>query len=210
MACKPDAAAHAPEPAEQGFITIVSGLPRSGTSMMMAMLQAGGMPLLIDGARPPDTDNPRGYFEYAPVMRLRTDHAWAGEARSKAVKVISWLLEDLPPIHAYRVVFMRRELAEVIASQRAMLMRRGKPADGDPHMAALFEKHLRHVEEWLTAQRHMRVLMVDHRHALEHPHDTAMTVNAFLGGGLDDDAMASIIDRALHRQRSHEGGAPSP
>jgi hypothetical protein len=183
-----------------GLITIVSGLPRSGTSMMMAMLDAGGMPLLIDEARPADDDNPRGYFEYAPVKQLRMDKAWVGEACGKAVKVISWLLEDLPHTYPYRVVFMRRALPEVLASQRAMLTRQGKPPGDNAQMTELFEKHLRHLSVWLTRQPHMLVLEVEHRLAIEQPHGTAQAVNEFLGGGLDTAAMAEVVDHALYRQ----------
>lgn len=179
---------------------VVSGLPRSGTSMMMAMLEAGGVPLLIDDARPADADNPRGYFEYAPVKYLRKDTAWVGKACGKAVKVVALLLEDLPHAYDYRVIFMRRALPEVLASQRAMLDRQGKPAGDNAEMAAIFEKHLRHVRKWLPRQPHIRVLEVEHRIALQEPKMTAQAVNLFLGGGLDTAAMADVVDRGLHRQ----------
>ena len=188
------------QPIHNGAIVVVSGLPRSGTSMMMAMLEAGGLPLLVDTARPADDDNPRGYFEFAPVKRLRTDSAWVERAIGKGVKVISWLLEDLPCAYDFRVVFMHRALPEVIASQRAMLARQGKPPGDDAQMAALFEKHLRHVCAWMPRQPHMRVLEVEHRRVLEQPRMTAQTVNSFLGGTLDTTAMAATVDKRLHRQ----------
>src|ERR671934_2987374 len=110
---------------EVPMIVIVSGLPRSGTSLMMQMLHAGGMPLLIDEQRPPDTDNPNGYWEYEPVKRLQQDNSWMHKAEGKAVKVVSALLQYLPPQHIYKIIFMQRPMQEVLASQAVMLERRG-------------------------------------------------------------------------------------
>src|SRR5450432_3057856 len=104
-------------------ITVVSGLPRSGTSLMMQMLAAGGMPLLTDQIRAPDQDNPRGYFEFERVKQIKRDQAWLGSAVGKAVKIIHLLLYDLPPNRNYRVIFMRRNIEEVLISQRKMLQR---------------------------------------------------------------------------------------
>ena len=109
-------------------ITIVSGLPRSGTSMMMKMLEAGGMPVLTDSWRSADEDNPKGYYEFERVKQIKTDQAWLPQAQGKVVKMISELLQYLPPIYCYRVIFMRRKLEETLASQRQMLQRRGEPA----------------------------------------------------------------------------------
>ena len=108
------------------MIVVVSGLPRSGTSLMMQMLQAGGMPLLIDDLRPADTDNPNGYWEYEPVKRLQQDNSWIPQAEGKAVKVVSALLQYLPPQHTYKIIFMQRPMQEVLASQTVMLERRGE------------------------------------------------------------------------------------
>lgn len=183
-------------------IVIVSGLPRSGTSMMMRMLDAGGMPLLTDGVRAADEDNPRGYYEFERVKKLREDAAWLCDAPGKAVKVVSYFLDALPPEYEYRVVFVRRAIAEVLASQRKMLERRGEPdKSGDTRMAELFEKHLRHVLSWIEGQPNIQTLFIEHRAALEYPHETAARVNAFLGGRLDEDAMAGAVERGLHRQR---------
>lgn len=109
------------------FVTIASGLPRSGTSLVMQMLRAGGMTLLTDRVRPPDEDNPRGYYEFEPVKQTASDPAWLKAAQGKAVKMVFRLLVDLPPDYAYRVVLMTRKLEEVLASQRVMLARSGKP-----------------------------------------------------------------------------------
>src|SRR5579872_1312474 len=110
---------------ERDFVTIVSGLPRSGTSMMLRMLAAGGLPILTDGVRTPDEDNPHGYLEWEGVKSLARDASWVASARGKGVKVIYYWLRDLPRDCRYRVIFMRRDLDEVLASQAAMLERRG-------------------------------------------------------------------------------------
>src|SRR5947208_15012411 len=108
-------------------ITIVTGLPRSGTSVMMQMLSAGGLPPLTDGLRQPDEDNPRGYFEFEPVKQIRRDTAWLQLAVGKAVKMVHLLLPELPldQNHRYRVIMMRRDLSDVLASQNKMLMIKG-------------------------------------------------------------------------------------
>src|SRR3569833_79554 len=108
------------------FITVVSGLPRSGTSMMMQMLAAGGMPMLTDGVRGPDPDNPRGYFAFGPVKRTPQDARWLAGAPGKAVKVVHSLLPALPGGYEYRVLFMLRDMHEVLASQDTMLRRLGR------------------------------------------------------------------------------------
>lgn len=175
--------------------------------MMMGMLRAGGVALLTDGARAADADNPPGYFEYGPVMRLREDRAWLAGARGKAVKVVSLLLPDLPAEYAYRVIFMRRALSEVLASQRAMLARRGEPGGGDARMAELFRRHLDHLRQWLPRQAHLRVLEVAYADALAEPLRTAEAVARFAGGVLDVEAMAAFVDPSL---RHHADGGANP
>src|SRR5882724_8514008 len=129
------------------MIVIVSGLPRSGTSLMMQMLQAGGMPLLIDDRRPADADNPNGYWEYEPVKRLQQDNSWIPKAEGKAVKVVSALLQYLPPQYTYKIIFMQRSLQEVLASQAVMLQRRGTQGSkaDDTTLATVFEQHLERI-----------------------------------------------------------------
>src|SRR5262249_30630691 len=102
-------------------IIIVSGLPRSGTSLMMQMLDGGGVPVLTDNIRAADTDNPRGYYEFEPVKATKRDATWLPAARGKAVKMVSQLLYHLPPGETYRVLFLERDLEEVLASQEKML-----------------------------------------------------------------------------------------
>lgn len=110
---------------DHSTVVIVSGLPRSGTSMMMSMLKAGGMELLVDSQRKADDDNPKGYYELEKVKNLRHDNSWLNEASHKAVKVISILLYQLPEDIRYKIIFIKRNLDEVLASQQLMLERRG-------------------------------------------------------------------------------------
>src|SRR5258705_7795512 len=135
-------------------IKIVSGLPGWGTSMMMKMLTAGGLELLTDNIRAADEDNPKGYFEFERVKQIENDKAWLVDARGRVVKLISALLKHLPPSYNYKVIFMRRSMPEILASQRQMLIRRGEPADdvADDKMAAMFEKHVAQVEAWPAGQ----------------------------------------------------------
>ncbi len=190
--------------APTGVITVVSGLPRSGTSMIMKALEAGGMAVLTDGLRVADPDNPKGYYEFERVKALsKGDHDWLPEAEGKVVKVISALLEHLPADYTYRVIFMHREMAEVLASQRKMLARRGEAADAvaDEELARLFEKHLRKVRGWLAAQPNIAVLDIDYNRMLLDPGPYISQVNAFLGNGLDVTKMATVVDPDLYRNR---------
>ena len=177
--------------------------------MLMGMLAAGGMETLTDGVRAPDDDNPRGYFELERVRQLQTgmDTAWLGEARGRCLKVISYFLKHLPPDERYRVVFVRRNLVEVLASQRRMLERRGEPAGDageDGRLQGAFAAHLSKVERALAARADCRVLYVEHRAAIETPRSVAEEVNRFLDGRLDVDRMASAVDPLLYRQRAGE------
>jgi nucleotide-binding universal stress UspA family protein len=171
--------------------------------MMMQMLAAGGMPVLTDSARPPDADNPRGYFEFEPAKRTARDAAWLAGAAGKAVKLVHVLLPDLPRGYEYRVLFMQREMDEVLASQRAMLQRLGRRgADLSPErLAAAFSEQLRRVQEWLARQPHVSVLTLDYREVIEHPLGVSRRINEFLGGALDPAKMAAAVDPLLYRQR---------
>jgi hypothetical protein len=188
---------------EGNVITVVSGLPRSGTSMMMRMLEAGGLEPLTDGIRTADEDNPKGYYEYERVKQIEDDKQWLEGARGKAVKMIAALLKHLPPEYHYEVVFMRRDLGEVLASQRRMLIHRGEPAETvpDERMADLFKKHVEQVEAWIEEQPNMTVLYVDHGDVLDDAAAQARRVSEFLSFALDVAAMAAVVDRRLYRQR---------
>lgn len=197
---------HKPKP----FITIVSGLPRSGTSLMMQVLQAGGIPALTDLERAADDDNPKGYYELERVKKLKEgDRAWIKEAAnpqgapSRAVKVISALLEHLPPEYHYKVIFMQREMAEILASQKQMLLRRGEAPDAvsDEVMAGLFNQHLSKVQKWLAQQKNIQVLYVPYAHLVDEPTQEVARLVKFLGVKLDEQAMRQAPDQSLHRQR---------
>lgn len=183
------------------MITVVSGLPRSGTSLMMQMLAAGGMPLLTDEVRAPDNNNPRGYFEFDPVKRLNRDSSWMREARGKGVKIVSPLLRYLPEDENYRILFMRRDIAEVLQSQAAMLAREGKEDDvAHPSLRDALERHLVNVEE-LMETRKIPVLYVEHRALITAPAEESRRIAEFLGLTLNTAAMDAASDPALYRER---------
>jgi hypothetical protein len=188
----------------EDFVTIVSGLPRSGTSLIMQMLQAGGMSLLTDARRAADQHNPRGYFELEAVKSSLADVSWLEGAEGRVVKVIHILLRHLPEDRNYRVIFMLRDLKEVIASQRAMLNGTGRSgaAIPDDKLAAVFERQLLELREWLAVRPNFRVLYLSYREVLEDPLAAAQKISAFLDRELDTPAMAMAVDRALYRQRS--------
>jgi len=186
------------------FITIVSGLPRSGTSMMMKMLEAGGIEILTDNLRTADEDNPKGYYEFEAVKQLEEDQEWLPDAQGKVVKIISQLLKPLPQDYKYKVIFMRRKMAEILASQKQMLIRREEPTDAvsDETIAELFQKHLTQIEAWLAERSNFEVLYVHYNEALKQPAEIAAQINEFLGGSLEVEQMKSVVDTSLHRQRA--------
>ncbi len=188
------------------FITVVSGLPRSGTSLMMQMIHAGGLEAVADGQRTADVDNPRGYFEVEAIKKLKQDSSWLTEAEGKVLKAISMLLFDLPPQFSYRVIFMIRHMDEILASQKEMLKRRGTLQEGGPsdaQMQQYFESHLAKVHKWLAEQPNFKVLYCHYHDVVKDPVDAAKSVHAFLGGALNVDAMIGAVDPALYRNRKN-------
>ncbi len=187
-------------------IVVVSGLPRSGTSMMMRMLEAGGLPILSDGRRGADPDNPRGYFELERIKGLEkeTDKSYLRAARGKAVKVISFLIKDLPDENDYRVIFMRRDLDEVLTSQDKMIERLGSE-DTSAEREAMKEAYRNDIVRTRLLCRsrpHFRLIEVHYRAAIEDAAAAARSVNGFLGGGLDESAMQRAVEAALYRNRA--------
>jgi len=185
------------------IITVVSGLPRSGTSMMMQMLHTGGLPCITDELREADISNPKGYFEFEKVKGLRTDNSWLPEAKGKVIKIISHLLPYLPPELDYKIVFMERNLDEVLASQRKMLENQGL-SGGDPsdkRLSQIFAKQLYQVKKMLD-DRQISTLFVDYRDVLEDPAEISAKLQAFLGKNLDQQAMKDVVDNNLYHQRS--------
>ena len=191
-------------PADDGIV-VVSGLPRSGTSMAMRMLAAGGMAIVTDGIRAADEDNPNGYFEDERVKALakNPDKTWVAEARGKALKVVSLLLQHLPPTQKYQVVFVHRRLEEVLASQAKMLARRGQPSTAsDAEMTRVFEGHLAKVRQLLTTSPQFELLEVRHEVVIKDPLGEAKRIQQFLGRPLDVEKMAAAVDPKLHRNRA--------
>ena len=186
------------------FTTIVSGLPRSGTSMAMQMVVAGGIAPVTDELRAPDADNPRGYFEFERVKSLRTDKAWIDGARGKVVKVIHMLVPELPDDRAYRVVFLERDLREVVKSQSTMLARSAKAGGALPpeRLMAIYQQQLAQVHAWLAARPNFRVLPVRHADFMRDAAAQARAINEFLGGDLDVAAMTAAVDPSLHRNKA--------
>ncbi len=186
------------------MITIVSGLPRSGTSLMMQMLAAGGMPVLTDGERQADADNPRGYLEWERIKLLPQQPDCIAEAEGKAVKVISQLLFALPAGRDYRIIFLQRPLSEVVASQAEMIRRRGTTGAALPPAALIagLTAHLNQVNAWLTGKAHVSVHRVEHHDVLRDPLRTSESIQQFLKCPLDVVAMSQQIDPSLYRQRA--------
>jgi len=186
-------------------IVVVSGLPRSGTSMAMRMLQAGGMPLVVDGVRAADEDNPVGYFEVERVKDLgrETDRTWLRAARGKAIKVVSSLIEHLPEDNNYAVLFLNRNLREVLASQAKMLARRGETsATSDERLLELFQAHLGRVKALLGTRPRFRLCELEYQKVVAEPRAEAERIRAFLGRPLDVEAMTRAVDPSLHRNRA--------
>jgi hypothetical protein len=186
-------------------IVVVSGLPRSGTSMLMKMLEAGGMKIMTDSERTADIDNPKGYFEYERIKDLEkeTDKSYVREGRGKALKVISFLIKDLPDDNDYRVIFMRRDLDEVLASQNKMIDRLDSTdtsASGEAMKEAYRNDIVR--TRLLCKQRpNFEHIEIHYKPTVEQPTDTARRVNEFLDGRLDEVAMRAAVDGSLYRNR---------
>jgi hypothetical protein len=205
------------EPDDPRETIVVTGLPRAGTSLVMQVLEAGGVPLLADRARPADAHNPRGYFEYAPARAVLRDTAWLEAARGRAVKLVAPLVTALPGDRSYRVLFVERRLDEVVASQRAMLaaeaarrVAANEPADellaslrADPSaLAAAYARALEQTRAALEARRACRVLRLEHAALLAAPRREAARIAEFLDRALDLEAMAAAVLPVLWRQRS--------
>lgn len=189
----------------ENVIYVVSGLPRSGTSMMMQMLEAGGLQILTDNIRSADDDNLQGYYELERVKQLKDgDTEWVTQAAGKVIKVISSLLEHLPVNFHYKLVFMERDLMEILASQRKMLERRGKPnnPEDDAMFSNLYTKHLVKVKSWLSAQTNFDVTYVNYNELITKPKEFAATIAGFLEMPVDVQAMAGVPEGKFYRQRN--------
>lgn len=174
--------------------------------MTMRMLEAGGLPILVDSRRAADVSNPNGYYELERVKGLDKPggQSWLAEARGRAVKVISFLLTYLPEEYDYQVIFMRRDLDEIVASQNKMLETRGEAKGvADERLKQLYAEHLQQVDRFLSRRPCFASLDVEYARVLAAPSDEAARVNTFLGGSLDTARMAAVADPALYRNRRH-------
>ena len=186
----------------QESVVIVAGLPRSGTSMMMRILEAGGVPALTDGFREADVSNPRGYYEFEPVKRTKTDPSWLVNAPGKAVKMVYRLLYDLPPSYKYRILLMKRTLMEVLSSQRAMLQhQQNDDAVEDAKMVSIYERELANLETWFQKQDNFSKLDVNYNELVKNPGPQVARIAEFLGMDLDQASMAGVVDVKLYRNR---------
>lgn len=185
-------------------IIVVSGLPRSGTSMMMKMLEAGGLPILTDNLREADANNPKGYYEFERVKELPNgDHGWVPEAGGKVVKIVTGLIMHLPSDARYKVIFMQRAMKEVLSSQKKMLGRLGKEDDKveDEKMKKIYQEHLKQVNAWIAKQPNIEVLYVNYNTMLGSPLESLQKIREFLGGDMDVNVMAAVVDKELYRER---------
>ena len=188
----------------QKEIVVVSGLPRSGTSMMMKMLEQGGLQVVTDSLRTADDDNPNGYYEFETVKQMPSGQtAWLDGAQGKVVKVISALLEYLPAKYHYKVIFMERAIGEVLASQKKMLAnRQEETAVSDEEIQEQFQKHVAAAKYWLARQPNLSVLYVDYNKMLAAPDPLCQTIADFLDMGLDVDKMRAVPNERLYRNRA--------
>lgn len=184
-------------------IIIVSGLPRCGTSMMMQMLEAGGIPIVTDHIRKSDEDNLRGYYEFEKVKEIKKNSGWLDQCFGKVFKMVSALLYDLPKNRKYKIIFMKRNFEEMIASQNVMLKRKGIKDDGisDEVMAKKFESHLSKIEAWLEKQNFIDILYINYNNVLQNPFKNAQRVNMFLENRLNIDNMVGVVEKSLYRQK---------
>jgi tetratricopeptide (TPR) repeat protein len=186
---------------QETVITVVSGLPRSGTSMMMQMLQAGGLTILTDAQRSADESNPRGYLEYEKVKSLAKDNTWLGEAQGKVVKIIAHLLPFLDKQYQYRIIFMQRDLNEVLQSQETMLDRLGKQGKSPKQLMQVYQRQLQQIYRWLMQQDNIAVLPMSHQTMLQNPLPEVTQLVTFLGQTFDEEAAVTVVDTSLYRAR---------
>ena len=224
-----------PETRNLNPFTVVTGLPRSGTSMMMKMLEAGGVPPLCDGERTADSDNPNGYYEFEPVKNTKNDPSWLRDAPGKAVKMVYSLLYDLPETFLshrrqtvkqtetlrpkiprsgergyeeesathYNIIFMRRDLSEILASQQQMLSNMNiQTTVDDDRMAKLFTGEIVRFQKWIAQATHINCIEVLYNDVASGSVEPLHQINLHLGGGLNVDAMSAVVDPKLYRNRA--------
>ncbi len=185
-------------------IFIVSGLPRCGTSMMMQMLEAGGIQVITDHIRQADEDNPHGYYEFEKVKKIKEDSSWLDGCHGKVFKMVSALLYYLPNSKEYKIVFMKRKMDEMLASQNTMLQRQGRndAVVSDEEMAKKLDKHLLKIETWLAKQRNFKVIYINYNSVIENALENAKNVAFFLNLPMDIDKSVKVVESSLYRQKT--------
>ena len=190
---------------EQSCITVVSGLPRSGTSMMMSALKKGGMPVLVDNIRKADQNNPKGYLEFERVKKLpKGDYDWLAIAQGKAVKIVSALLTYLPECYQYKVIFLERDMDEILSSQQRMLERTNKIDEdnkSDEMLRQSYQEHIKKISTWLKDQDWLQTLYVSYNEILRQPDIEFQKIAVFLDQLVDPQLMAQVVDPELYREK---------
>ena len=189
----------------KGQIVVVSGLPRSGTSLMMQMLDKGGCEVLVDGKREADVSNPKGYYEYEPVMSIHKSNLWLEEAKDKVVKIVAPLLKFLSPKYRYKIIFMTRDLNEVIKSQQVM---QGKDDNAFPvKLVEAYHKLLNSVKVWKNREPGVEMIYVNYKDVLDNPGPELERIESFVGLPLNKEDMIGCIDKSLHRNKVEPKGS---
>ena len=184
------------------FITVVSGLPRSGTSMMMKILESGGLEVYQDGIREADIDNPKGYYEYEKVKKLKENSDWLENVKGKAIKIIFNFLYNLPADLKFKIIFMKRDLDEVINSQNKMIKRRGEVSKiSNEQLKGLYLEEIAKIEKWLSSKPNMNVLYIKYSNVVENPDAEVLKINSFLDNCLNASGMKNAIDNSLYRNK---------
>lgn len=184
-------------------VIVVSGVPRSGTSLVMQMLAAGGVDIATDNIRKADRDNPKGYFEVEKVKKLKDDASWLKDIRGKAIKIVSPLLYHVLPTLRYKVIFVQRNMQEILDSQNKMYQRLQKSAPDieDSVLAEKFNLHLQKIRDWIRKKSNIECLYVHYREIVSDPLGQAHKIQEFLHLPIDVELMSKVIDPSLYRNR---------
>ena len=184
------------------IITVVTGLPRSGTSLMMQLLTAAGLDPVTDVRRAPDEDNPLGYFEFEKTLTLAKDASWIPEVRGKTIKIVAQLLPLLPVGEFYNIVFMERDLDEVVASQHAMLARSNRAGlkTEDAKLKETFASQLERVRRKLAESSQVRILTVNYNRLITDAKTEVARVAQFVGEPFDGTKAMNAVRPELRRQ----------
>ncbi|OFX23524.1 MAG: hypothetical protein A2033_16240 [Bacteroidetes bacterium GWA2_31_9] len=185
-------------------IFVVSGLPRSGTSMIMQMLANGGLETFTDSVRKADESNPKGYYEHEAVKRLARDNSWVHLAKGKSVKIISHLLPFLPMNYKYKIIFVLRDIDEVVMSQQKMLVSLGKSKEMvyPVGLKETYQQDLRAVHKWISETHNAEMIFVNFADTITTPLKQAQKINLFLKNRLEIRQMVTSVREELYRTKN--------